>query len=235
MRVTIVENTALSRTGQIGVALAEAGARIDTVRAFAGDCLPPPPGGPGAPDALVVLGGEQNALADDSHPYLPALSRLMRAYAEAGRAVLGVCLGSQILARGCGGENQIGAATEFGWHEVSLTGAGRRDPVLSAAGERFPIFQWHDDSFSLPPGAVHLARSCGAERQAFRFGRAAYGTQFHFEANRAVVEDWVRTFPALIEAKAPGWTAEHRALAADRGGTADAAGLAIARAWVARI
>jgi GMP synthase (glutamine-hydrolysing) len=79
---------------------------------------------------------------------------------------------------------------------------------------------------------VHLAESEGAAQQAFRIGPKVYGTQFHFEANRAVVAHWSRAFAAQAEAMAPGWAAAHPAEAAAHGAAADAAGLALARAWV---
>ena len=93
------------------------------------------------------------------HPYLTELAKLLYDQAQAGVAVLGVCLGSQVLARGAGAQNLIGATPEFGWCEVELTAEGRADPVLSQLPARFPIFQWHSDTFTLPPGAVHLAVS----------------------------------------------------------------------------
>jgi GMP synthase-like glutamine amidotransferase len=232
MRVTVIENTKVSHLGQVGVALAEAGARVEVVPAYAGAALPPAPDARDAPDALVVLGGEQNARDDRMHPYLPHLAALMRAYGEAGRAVLGICLGSQILARGCGAANIIGGATEFGWHEVRLTAEGRTDPVLSAAGDAFPIFQWHDDTFTAPPGSVHLAASPVAAQQAFRFGRAAYGMQFHFEASRDVVADWIAGWEGAIRAATPGWIERHPEYERAHGAASDAAGLALARAWV---
>ncbi|MFN0115753.1 MAG: type 1 glutamine amidotransferase [Paracoccaceae bacterium] len=235
MRVTIVENMAGSDPGQVGRALAEAGAEVAVVRPYLGEPLPPGPGHTGSPDGLVVLGGEQNALADDSHSYLPALAQLMCAHAGAGTAVLGICLGAQVFARGLGAANLIGAAPEFGWRDVALTEAGRNDPVLSAAGERFPVFQWHDDSFTAPPGAHHLADSPSAAQQAFRFGRAGYGTQFHFEADRPVVAGWIAAYPGAVERAAPGWIARYPDEAGTSGPAADAAGLALARAWVARI
>ncbi|GEO83768.1 MULTISPECIES: type 1 glutamine amidotransferase [Alphaproteobacteria] len=233
MRVAIIENTRYSDPGQVGVALAEAGAQVEVIRAYAGEALP---GSPDTHDALVVFGGEQNARDDDKHPYLPQLAALMRAYGEADKAVLGICLGSQLLARGFGGDNLIGAAPEFGWQTIEPTAAGLADPVLVAAGARpFLSFQWHDDTFSLPPDAVHLAGNQSARHQAFRVGRAAYGMQFHFEAHRGVVETWNALFPDLVERKQPGWLARHPEYAATQGAQADAAGLAIARAWVALI
>ncbi|MCM2473695.1 type 1 glutamine amidotransferase [Rhizobium sp. CG5] len=232
MRVAIVENMDMTHHGQVGVALAEVGAKVDVVRAFAGEPLPEAVDGH---DALVVFGGEQNARDDDRHPYLPQLAALMRAFGDADKAVLGICLGSQILARGYGAENLIGQAPEFGWQVIGVTEEGAGDPVLSAVEDGFLSFQWHDDTFTLPNGAVRLAKNATAANQAFRVGRAAYGTQFHFEAHRGVIEQWNRQFAAHAERKHPGWQAKHPELAAVHGPLADAAGLAIARAWVRQI
>jgi GMP synthase (glutamine-hydrolysing) len=231
MRVAIVENTRITHHGQVGVALHEQAALIDLWKPWSDNALPK---GADA-DALVVFGGEQSATDDHTHPYLPELARLMQAYTQADKPVLGVCLGSQILARAYGAENQLGTAPEFGWVDVDLTEAGRADPVLSQVPRTFPIFQWHSDTFTLPAGAVHLAQSPTAAHQAFRIGRATYGTQFHFEANRAVVRDWSNTFPDLTERMSPGWAEAHPDLASTRGADADAHGLALARAWVSLI
>lgn len=228
MRVAIVENTAVTHHGQVGVALAEAAVLTDVFRPFAGDGLPEPDGYAG----LVVFGGEQSAVDDARHPYLPELARRMRAFGEAGRAVLGICLGAQLLARGHGGRNRLGEAREFGWCEVRRRPAAADDPVLGAVPESFRIFQWHSDTFDLPPGAAHLAEAPGVPAQAFRIGTRVYGMQFHFEASRAVVAHWSRAFADQAEAMAPGWGAAHPDEAAAHGPAADAAGLALARAWV---
>lgn len=231
MRVAIVENTKITHHGQMGVALHEAGALIDIYRPYLDGILP----ARGSFDALVVFGGEQNARDDATHPYLPALADLMAAEAAAGGAVMGICLGSQIMARGAGGENIIGAATEFGWCEVELTKAAQQDPLFAALPARFFIFQWHSDTFTLPAGAVHLATSERAAIQAFRLGPRAYATQFHFEASRRVVADWSATFPDLIAGIDPDWAFAHPLRARDQGITADAVGLTLARGWVAMI
>jgi GMP synthase (glutamine-hydrolysing) len=229
MRVAIVENTRITHHGQVGVALHQVGALIDQFKPFAGQPLPR---SAAEYDALIVFGGEQNALDDGTHPYLPHLAELMHAFSDADRPVLGICLGAQLLARAFGADNHLGGSPEFGWCDVKLTEAGLQDPVLSAASDTFPIFQWHSDTFSLPVGATLLATAPGAAHQAFRIGRATYGTQFHFEANRAVVADWTRTFPEATEAIEPGWRTLHPSRAETKGAVADAMGLAIARAWV---
>ncbi|MBC2771347.1 type 1 glutamine amidotransferase [Rhizobium sp. AQ_MP] len=231
MRVAIVENTRVTEAGQVGIALAEAGAKTITFSPYAGEALP----NFEAHDALVVFGGEQSARDDDRHPYLPELAKLMRRFGDSGKAVLGICLGSQLLARAYGGENLIGAAPEFGWHTIGRTEAGGVDPVLAAMPDRFLSFQWHDDTFTLPRGATHLAENAAARHQAFRMGRAAYGFQFHFEANRDVVRNWMTHFPEVIESKEPGWLSRHAELEPTDGALSDEAGLAIARAWVRQI
>jgi GMP synthase (glutamine-hydrolysing) len=231
MRVAIVENTRITHHGQVGVALHEEAALIDLWKPWADNALPTTD----AADALVVFGGEQSARDDQTHPYLPALADLMAAYTAAGKPVLGICLGSQLLARAFGGENHLGTAPEFGWVDVTLTEAGRTDPVLRHVPQTFSIFQWHSDTFTLPEGAVHLAQSPTARHQAFRIGRATYGTQFHFEASRNVVQDWTRSFPEATDRMSPGWTTRHPELARTRGAEADRNGLALARAWVGLI
>ncbi|MDQ2065558.1 type 1 glutamine amidotransferase [Xinfangfangia sp. CPCC 101601] len=226
MRVAIVENTAATNHGQIGVALHEAGARIDLYKPWKGQPLPTKVDA----DALVVFGGEQSALDDHSHPYLPQLAQLMAEYTALDRPVLGICLGCQLLARAFGAENHLGRTPEFGWTPITLTEAGRADPVLGHLPTTFPIYQWHGDTFTLPKEAVQLASSAAVAQQGFRIGRATYGTQFHFEANRAVVRDWRASFPDLMNAARPNWDFETEA--ASLGAEADAHGLSIARAWV---
>jgi len=232
MRAAIIENTRITHYGQIGVALHEAAALVEVFRPWDGGALPEA----GAHDALIVFGGEQSARDDHTHPYLPRLATLMRDASAAGGAVLSICLGAQLLARAFGGQNLLGATPEFGWLPVTLTDAGMQDPLLGHLPESFTSFQWHSDTFTLPPGATHLAASPAAAAQAFRIGRATYGTQFHFEANRAVVADWTRSFPDLTERLEPGWAVTHHlARAPAHGACADASGLSIARAFVSLI
>lgn len=232
MRVLVVHNYDNTSLGQVGAALAEAGAEIDVRRAHLGETLPDSADGH---DAAVVLGGGQNALADADYPYFPRLLDLVRDFERQDRAVLGICLGSQIIARAFGGRNQIGGASEFGWHSISLTQSAQSDAVLGALPPTFPIFQWHDDTFSLPGRAEHLASNAVAENQAFRIGRATYGIQFHFEADRPLLREWNTAFAPYIAERHPDWPDRFETEAARHGPDADAAGLAIARAWVMTI
>lgn len=232
MRVLVVQNFDNTELGQVATALAEAKATLDIRRVHRGDALPQNADGH---DAAVVLGGGQNALDDAAYPYIPALLELMRDFVRRDKALLGICLGSQLLARAFGGTNQIGGASEFGWHKVRLTEAATDDELLAGLPQEFPIFQWHDDTFTLPEGAVRLASSGVAANQAFRLGRAAYGTQFHFEADRKLVDHWNTVFREHLADRQPGWMERYEREAVEHGPVADEIGLAIARAWTRMI
>jgi GMP synthase-like glutamine amidotransferase len=229
MRVLIVENYKSTPAGLVGAALSEAGAQVDLRRAHLGEPLPDASHGH---DGIVILGGEQNALADATCLWFPGLLGLVRGFAEADKAVLGICLGAQLVARAFGAENILERPVEFGWHMVRPTQAGRSDPVLAGLGEASPVFHWHEDTFTLPPGATHLAASAMTEHQAFRIGRAVYGVQFHFEADRSLVEDWSAKFAPTILGYAPDWPDRHKVDAARLGRQSDATGLDLARRWV---
>lgn len=232
MRVLAVENYAGTHLGLVGRALDEAGAAVDLRRMQDGDPLP---SGDDGYDGLVVLGGAQNALADEAHPYLWPLAQLTARFGAADKAVLGICLGAQIVARGHGGRNLIGRPIEIGWSDVTTTDAGRADPVIATLGERAPLFHWHSDSFELPPGAAHLAASLQTPNQAFRLGRAVYGVQFHFEADTTLVAEWIGSYRGMLDRDAPAFAATYAAQAAALGPVADRVGLDIARAWVAMV
>ena len=231
MRIAIVENTKVTHHGQLGVALHMAGALIDQYRPYAGGTLPQR----GSYDALVVFGGEQSALDDARYPYLPHLAAQMAQDAADGVAVLGICLGAQIFARGLGAQNHLGSAPEFGWCPIDRAQGAAQDAMFAPLPAQFDAFQWHSDTFTLPPGAVQLASGGRALVQAFRYGRAGYATQFHFEANRAVVADWTRSFAPTIAGMDATWADRYAACDRSQGAQADAAGLALAQAWLAVI
>ncbi len=231
-RVLAVVNFEKTGLGLVGEALAEARITVDLVHAHDRQALP---AHHGSHDGIVVLGGGQNALDDDGSPWFPPLLMLMRDFAEADKPVLGICLGAQLLARALGGENRIGGHTEFGWSDIALTEDGMADPLFAGLGGAFPIFQWHDDHFTLPPGAVRLAASPAAGNQAFRVGRNVYGTQFHFEADTRLVRQWNADFAGHIATHNPHWMERHADEEARHGASADNAGRAIAAAWTKRV
>lgn len=228
MRVLVIENYVGTPLGAMTPALTEAGVSLDVRQAWQGAPVPQADDGYAG---LIVLGGEQSALDDADSPWLPHVARLTRQFGEADKAVLGICLGAQLVARGAGAANILGRPIEFGWHYVRPTAAGRHDPVIAALGAGAPVFHWHTDTVTLPTHAEWLAESDLTEIQAFRIGRATYGIQFHFEADRALVERWNVEFAGQIDNHTPDWRDRYPAEAARHAGDADVAGAAIARAW----
>lgn len=149
---------------------------------------------------LVVLGGPMGVHDGDAHPWLVPERDLLAAVADAGKPVLGVCLGAQQLAFALGASVTTGPTPEVGLGRVELTGPGRLDPVTGPeygglASTTVPCVHWHQDTFDLPDGAVHLAATPLFLHQAFRWGDRAYGLQFHVEVDRPLAEGWTSFLP----------------------------------------
>lgn len=131
------------------------------------------------------------------HAYLDPLRDLVRDSVDAGLPVLGICLGAQILARALDADVYRAPVKEIGWREVRATGVP--DPVLEPFAPRSRVFQFHEDTFSLPPGADLLLAGDEVAVQAFRIGDNAYGIQFHFEVTTTEIESWCDETPDLEE------------------------------------
>jgi GMP synthase (glutamine-hydrolysing) len=140
---------------------------------------------------LVVLGGPMNVDQTDRYPFLAAEVQWLQQAVAAELPVLGVCLGSQLLAKSLGATVRPNQIKEIGWYPLELLPAAEQDPLFSGLPRTPTVFQWHGDTFNLPPGAVRLARSALCEQQAFRFGPSAYGLQFHVEVTGPMIEDWL--------------------------------------------
>jgi GMP synthase (glutamine-hydrolysing) len=153
---------------------------------------------------LVVLGGPQNVMDQHHHPHLKTELLAIEAALRAGKPVLGICLGAQLLAHVLGASVRRHERHEIGWYDLATTDAGRSDVVLSPLGNEAPVFQWHGCTYDLPAGAVQLARTDTCEQQAFRFGATAYGFQFHLEADAAIIERWLRLPAYRSELEAAG-------------------------------
>ncbi len=142
----------------------------------------------GAYDGLIFMGGPMSI--NDELPFILEEMRLIERAAAAGTPMLGVCLGSQAIARALGGRVYRNAEKEIGWFDLHLTEAGQRDPMLGDLAPVERVFHWHGDTFDLPPGAELLAYSERTPHQAYRLGRAIYGLQFHLEVTPAMIANW---------------------------------------------
>jgi GMP synthase-like glutamine amidotransferase len=139
-------------------------------------------------DWLVIMGGSMNVYEEDKHPWLAPEKRFIAEAVKAGKTVLGLCLGAQLLAAALGGRVTRNRYREVGWHPVSLNKAARKNPCLSFLPGEPVVFQWHEDTFSeLPPGALLLAGNKACAHQAFVYGERVFAFQFHLEINEAIL------------------------------------------------
>ena len=226
-RILVFEHHPSSPAGLVGERMAARGARVTTLDAQHGCEIP---ANAAEHDGLLLLGGAMNAYDDAACRHFPALLALARDLAAAGRPVLGVCLGGQLLARAWGAEVHLGAAPEFGVVELGTTQEAATDPLLAGAPARVPAMQWHDDTFDLPQGAVPLLTGSACRNQAFRIAGVAWAFQCHFEADRSTMVEWAayrRDVYGDVDL-----TAELTRQAAAYGEAAEAFGRRVADRWL---
>jgi GMP synthase (glutamine-hydrolysing) len=142
--------------------------------------------------ALVVLGGPMGVNDAAQYPFLAAEINWVRQAVERPLPVLGICLGAQLLANAMGANVYPNPAKEIGWYPLEMLPAAAEDRLFAGCQGTETVFQWHGDTFDLPPRAVLLARSALCQNQAFRVGPSAWGLQFHVEMTPDMVDFWLR-------------------------------------------
>jgi GMP synthase (glutamine-hydrolysing) len=186
VNVLVLQHIACEPPGEYEAVLAERGASLHRVELDEGDDLPEWRGF----DAIVAMGGPMSVNDDAALPWLTAEKRLIGEAVHAGLPFWGTCLGVQLLAASLGARVYPSPAPEVGLMTVELTEAARRDPVFGGLPSPLLTFQWHGETFDLPDGGLPLASSRVCAAQAFRWGAAAYGVQFHLEVSPELAERW---------------------------------------------
>jgi GMP synthase-like glutamine amidotransferase len=145
------------------------------------------------------MGGPMSVNDEADYPWLKTEDRLLKEALALDFPTLGVCLGSQLIAKAAGGTVQRGPRKEIGWYPVRLTAAAGRDRLFGASPETMEVFEWHGEYFDTPPAAVNLAGSDLYSCQAFSIGRNVYGLLFHLEVTAQMVKEWVGTFKEELD------------------------------------
>jgi GMP synthase (glutamine-hydrolysing) len=139
-------------------------------------------------DWVTVLGGPMSIWQEDEYPWLKPEKEFIRRSIEAGKVVLGICLGAQLIAEVLGAEVKSHDQKEIGWFDVKLTPAGKREPIFQGLPASFNCLHWHGDTFAIPEDARHLALSSACQNQAFIFGDRVLGFQFHLEFKTQTIQ-----------------------------------------------
>lgn len=142
---------------------------------------------------LIVMGGPMNVDDIDNYPFLKDEAILIEKMISEEKPVLGICLGAQLIAKALGSKVYPNKHKEVGWHPVELTPEGKTDPLFKKLAPETTVLHWHGDTFDLPKGTVHLARSKRCDNQAFRYGQHVYGLQFHLECTPGMVQSWCKS------------------------------------------
>jgi len=140
-------------------------------------------------DFLIVMGGPQSPLQLEKWPYLQDEMDLIKASIDANKAILGICLGAQLIAESLGAKTEKSPHKEIGVFPIELFPDAAKDPVFSQFPSTFTVMHWHNDMPGLPKGARLLAKSAGCPRQAFSFGDRIYGLQCHLEMTKNNISD----------------------------------------------
>ena len=194
MRAVCLQHVPFEGPGAFANALAKRGVSID-YSLVPRDGLPKDTG-----DLLIVMGGPMSV--NDQDPWIAEETTFIRSALLANKPVIGVCLGSQFMAKALGAPIRSGKALEIGMTLVRLTEEGRQDPVFSACPNTFDVFEWHGEVFDLPNGCAALAGSEIAPLQAFRYGNRAYGLLFHVEMEASGIDSLCRECaPDLTKAR----------------------------------
>jgi GMP synthase-like glutamine amidotransferase len=142
-------------------------------------------------DWLLVMGGPMNVYEEQHYPWLAQEKRFIEETIQAGKVVLGICLGAQLIADVLGAKVYRNPYQEIGWYPIEKTKAAAASSLFRVLPSTLEVFHWHGDTFDIPSGAIHLARSAACENQAFLYDERVLGLQFHLEMTRQAAEQLI--------------------------------------------
>jgi GMP synthase (glutamine-hydrolysing) len=188
MKIHCFQHVAFEGLGNIESWIADKGHQLTVTRFFANDPLPRPED----VDGLLIMGGPMGANDEAIHPWMTGEKQFIRLAIGKGIKVLGICLGAQLIASALGAKVFRNEHKEIGWFPVRLTPEGMASPFFSGFPREFMVFQWHGDTFDLPPGAKHLAENKACKHQAFSYQNHVLALQFHLDVRESDIMDWLK-------------------------------------------
>ncbi len=188
MRIHCIQHVPFETPGTILEWAVERNHTISITPAFDGGVFPTPD----KYDLLLVMGGPMSVGDEREYPWLVEEKHCIERAVDGDKAVLGICLGAQLIADVLGAKVYRNSHREIGWYPVRRIPEAAGEPVFAVFPETFDAFHWHGDTFSLPSGSVRLAESEACANQAFVFEERVYGLQFHAEVTKDGVRELLR-------------------------------------------
>ncbi len=177
MRIQVLQHVPFEGPAHIGLWAAAHGHPLTTTHLYQEQPLPLL----SAVDGVVVMGGPMSIHDEAEFAWLRQEKQWLEAVIAAGKPVLGICLGAQMLAQVLGGRVSKNRDKEIGWWPIHAVDVSAEVPLAAWMPERVEVFHWHGETFDLPPGSRHLAASAGCAQQAFLYEQRVLGLQFHLE------------------------------------------------------
>ncbi len=190
MKIHYIQHASFEHLGSMEVFLRDRGHALSSTHIYAGEVLPPLD----TFDWLIIMGGPMNIYHEEAHPWLRVEKTFIKSAIDAGKTALGICLGAQLIADVLGAKVNKHTHTEIGWHEISRTDVVQETSLASAIPKHIHVFQWHEDMFEIPEGAVALARSEACQNQGFIFQDRVLALQFHLEMTQELTETFISNF-----------------------------------------
>lgn len=184
LRLHVLTHVPFEGPAHIAAWARDRGHALHGTRLDAGEALP----ALDAFDWLIIMGGPMNIYDDASYPWLKTERRFIYEALSSGKKILGICLGAQFLADALGSPVSPGTFREIGWYPVHMVRTPADCRLFQDFPASFTAFHWHGDTFAMPKGATHIARSAACESQAFVYQDRVVGLQFHLESTEESVE-----------------------------------------------
>lgn len=155
-------------------------------------------------DVLVIMGGYMSVNETAEYPFIAKEEEMVRSFIDGKKKVLGICLGSQLIAKALGKKVYRGSRPEIGWYDIDATREGKANRAFSRlivdGTDLLTVFHWHGETFDLPEGALRLASSGLYPNQAFCYQDSVYAFQFHIEVKKEMIYEWMKDEPVDLEA-----------------------------------
>lgn len=205
MRIHSLQHVPFEDIGSMAQDFQVRGFRLNTTHWYLGDEAPDLT----SFDALIVMGGPMGIYDEDQYPWLADEKMLIKNAIAAGKIVLGICLGAQLIADVLGGKVTRNPHKEIGWFPLQIIPAAAAHPIAKILAKYPEVFHWHGDTFAIPDGAVWLASSEACAHQAFSYKDRVLGFQFHLETTPASAQALITHCAADIDGSVYTQTAEN--------------------------